>query len=112
MSFQGQKFEKEASSFFHGQKHIIPLLVSPLFLRERGLGQVDLAWFQGHYLYVAECKSGEAKLYWPQERRLKASLKFLSHLFATPSRLFLISGFAKSDHTAYPFKVKKIGELA
>lgn len=67
---------------FHQQG--IPLLVSAKLLRERGLGQIDLARVekkeQRFLIHVGEVKSsrmGEAALLKTQRRRILNSLQFL-----------------------------------
>ncbi len=112
MQNQGIFFEQKISCFYHKSPSHIPLLVSPLFLRERGLGQIDVGSISKKGILVAECKSNTERISYRQELRLKNTLKLLVSVFELPAQLFLISGFAKSENSAYPFKVKKIGELA
>lgn len=106
---KGLAFEGHVSHSFHDSG--VPLLVSPLVLRQRSLGQLDLCVFKKDGLFVAECKYGDGLLSFGQRKRLVASCHLLINLFDCPVQLFLLYGFAKSFDSAYSFKSKKIGEL-
>lgn len=104
--------EARFSEFIHLEN--LPLLVSSQLLRRRNLGQIDVSWMDKKYIYIAECKSGNAFLGESQTKRLKGSLFFLATLFDIKGRLFKVSEaeeFAKFQQSAYPFKVSKIMEL-
>jgi hypothetical protein len=89
----------------------VPILISPLLLRRRGLGQIDLCYISKDIIVAAECKRGEGWVSPNQKKRLMDSIKFMSFLFNKRIRLELLYGFAKSFESAYSFKSKKIGEL-
>ncbi len=84
--------EKKFSSEFHEQG--IPLLVSPMLLRSRDLGQIDLARIikprDEWVVEIAEVKSslmGEAQMQKSQKRRLFSSQHFLAMLFGHRTKL-------------------------
>ena len=105
----GEEFEKLASSHLHIGP--TPILVSPLVLRRRGLGQVDLAYMQHGKIYAAECKSGGAKVSGFQFKRLCATAKFLTLVLKKRIHLIGIQQVAKVNAGDYPFKVCNIREL-
>ena len=105
----GEFFELYASKVFHQRG--VPILVSPLLLRKRDLGQIDLCVKSEKSFIAAECKLGEGRVSLVQRKRLLKSLKFISFLFNEDVKLELLYGFAKSFESAYSFKSKKIGEL-
>jgi hypothetical protein len=85
-----------ASCDFHREG--MALLVSPQLLRERQLGQIDLARLrkdsQGWIIEVAEVKSSEIGLEMilrGQRSRLFSSIKFLSGIFGHRSKFILLS---------------------
>lgn len=82
---KGESLEKEYSLSFH-QKGI-PLLISPLVLRSRGGGQVDLGRIEKRkgewWIQLIEMKSGPFIAH-RQRYRLKKSAIFLGHLFGYP----------------------------
>lgn len=111
---KGTLFEIGFSDFFH--KDGIPLLVSPLFLRRRGLGQIDAAKIiktaSGRQeAIVAECKFRQKEITLNQKKRLRRSCQVLQIIFEIPVELIFVRGFAKSFESAYPLKRNKIGEL-
>ncbi len=82
----GLKNELKFSLCFHQEG--VPLLVSPLLLRSRGLGQIDLGRFiktgQDWEIELAEVKSshlGKEVMSLKQKQRLRASGNFLGSLF-------------------------------
>jgi hypothetical protein len=95
-NFSGIKKELMCSEKFHQEG--IPLLVSPLLLRERSLGQIDLARIKkdkmGWIIEIGEVKSSqlgtEVSARW-QRARLMGAQKFLSALFGHRSKLFIFS---------------------
>ena len=97
---RGRKFELAASRAWHREGGGVPLLVSPLVLREHGAGQVDVGVVgPGGAIVVVEAKSGGV-LPPGQRRRLLRSCALLSSVFGRPSVLRLASpgdppGFAK-----------------
>ncbi|MGE3608170.1 MAG: hypothetical protein AB7I27_01185 [Bacteriovoracaceae bacterium] len=84
--------EIKSSLEFHSQG--IALLVSPHLLRERGLGQIDLARIsktkRGWLLEIGEVKSSEVGLEEMEKfqlKRLYSTQNFLSALFGFSSKL-------------------------
>ncbi len=98
VSSKGFEFEKEQSkSYKHSSA--LALLVSPLVLRERGLGQIDYAEFMPKTkvkearAQIVECKftlrgTGLAPQQWA---RLKNSARFLGELLDCPVELKIAS---------------------
>lgn len=91
-SSSGLLNEIEHSVSFHAEG--VPLLVSPSLLRQRFLGQIDLARLRkdraGWLVEIAEVKSSETgteKMLQGQRRRLFGAQKFLSGLFGSRSKL-------------------------
>ena len=91
-SLSGLNLEKEISIEFH--QNGIPLLISPKLLRERNLGQIDLARIVKENnqwkIEVGEVKSssvGEEMMLRGQRMRLHSAQNFLSGLFGFPSIL-------------------------
>lgn len=80
------------SRLVHGKQ--LPVLVSPLFLREREMGQVDLVGLvknnDGLCLNVYEVKSSSYIALW-QKRRLLHSSHFLGLLFKASVNLKVLS---------------------
>ena len=100
-NFLGEVGESLVSDRFHKQG--VPLLVSPVFLRQRGCGQIDVARFinkgvgQWH-LEVAEVKCGEREEVLPhrQKQRLRKSVSLLSSLFQVISASLMLIRVKKS----------------
>jgi hypothetical protein len=92
-NFSGINRERACSLEFHREG--VPLLVSPLLLRERSLGQIDLARIRkdenGWIIEIGEVKSslmgGEVSVR-GQRSRLQGTQNFLSALFGHRSKLF------------------------
>jgi hypothetical protein len=87
----GLKNELKFSLCFHQEG--FPLLVSPLLLRSRGLGQIDLGRvikIGTHWeIELAEVKSshlGKEVMFLKQKQRLRASGNFLGSLFGASVR--------------------------
>lgn len=96
----GLKLEIEYSKKFHQEG--IPILVSHQVLRDRDLGQIDLARMRkkpnGWILEIGEVKSsrmGEENMERFQLRRLFSSQNFLSGLFGYPVRLIHFVGSSR-----------------
>lgn len=92
----GLKQEISISKNFHGEG--IPLLISPLLLRNRNLGQIDVARMKkdngGWLLEIAEVKSSEmgiAQMELFQKKRLYSSQHFLAGLFGCRTKLISLS---------------------
>lgn len=92
----GLKNEIHFSKTFHSQGS--PLLVSPLILRFRDLGQIDLARLRKDktdwILEIVEVKSsrvGQELLLRGQKIRLLNAQKFLSGIFGVRSKLITLS---------------------
>lgn len=92
----GLKNEIHFSKVFHAEGS--PLLVSPLVLRSRDLGQIDLARIRKDkidwLLEIGEVKSsqvGQEQLLRGQKIRLLNSQKFLSGIFGFRSKLLTFS---------------------
>lgn len=88
----------DKSEAYYGQKvHQLgmALLVSPLCLRQRNLGQVDAAVLVNDSIYLFEIKSrkwanvyeGQDWISQRQRRRLMDSAKWLGQIFNRPARL-------------------------
>lgn len=84
--------EIQISRTFHSEG--IPLLVSPVLLRHRQMGQIDLARLRkdraGWLIEMGEVKSseiGEEVMGQGQKKRLRSSQHFLSALLGHPTRL-------------------------
>lgn len=84
MSTLGKKHEANFSKNFH-QKGI-PLLVSPLVLRSKNMGQVDMARILDNQIEVAEVKSG-GHISVSQQSRLLKSAEFLSIILKKSAKL-------------------------
>ena len=110
MLVKGEKLEKDYSLFAH--QNYCALLISSDYLRKNHMGQIDVAHLYDGKAYVAECKSGREEIDPLQLLRLKHACVHISLLLNVKAALFLVTRFAKSDNSAYPFKIKKIGELA
>lgn len=108
-SQEGEKTELYISKVFHGEG--VPFLISPMLLRRRGLGQIDVCYWRKNKIIAAECKLGEGFITSQQKDRLKHSIHFLGNIFNCSVELKLVYGFAKSFESAYSFNSKKIGEL-
>ena len=78
---------------------MLPLLISPLILRERGAGQVDLSVFSKNEIILYEIKSS-GLLSKGQYQRLKKAAYFLSAVFLRSTLIRVIGpkelGIAKS----------------
>lgn len=92
MANRGLKAEIECSHAFHADG--IPLLISPLLLRSRDMGQVDLARLRKleweWVIEIGEVKSsmmGAESMLRSQRNRLFSTQRFLSGLFSSRSRL-------------------------
>ncbi len=89
----GLKKELETSVVFHFEG--VPLLVSPNLLRERSMGQIDLARIRRNnqgllIIEILEVKSsvvGEEMINRGQRSRLHSTQDFLSSLFGLSSKL-------------------------
>lgn len=93
----GVKLEISQSLDFHSEG--TPLLVSPKLLRERDLGQIDLARMkkdrEGWLIEIAEVKSsdiGVENILRGQRRRLFSAQNFLSGVFGFRSRFIRLVG--------------------
>lgn len=86
MAIKGDDFEKSMSELLHSNR--LPLLVSPMVLRSRGLGQVDVATISKKNIIVWELKSS-LRLGLNQRDRIRAAASFLSQLFSKSVRVFL-----------------------
>ncbi len=91
----GLKNEIFFSRIFHAEG--TPLLVSPLVLRSRSLGQIDLARLKKSQLEwileIGEVKSsqvGQEQFLRGQKKRLLSSQKFLSGIFGARSKLLTL----------------------
>lgn len=83
---KGLEFERRFSRRFH--RHGRALLVSPLVLRELGLGQIDAARLVENRIEICELKLfGE--LSWRQKTRLMRSASYLGELLDKEVRLKL-----------------------
>ena len=96
-SSSGSNQEIHFSKSFHSEG--IPLLVSPALLRERNLGQLDLARLRknsiGWILEVGEVKSsvvGEEMMERSQLKRISSAQNFLAGLFGHPTKLIRLVG--------------------
>ena len=77
---KGQNLEARESLEFHRAE--TALLVCPRILRDKGMGQIDLARLENkNILRVREVKSRPEFYGKRQRKRLKESVKFLSILF-------------------------------
>lgn len=85
---QGESFEIKISKRYH--RRGIPLLVSPMFIRRIGGGQVDLAVILPNEIQIIECKSGYSMISPKQIRRLRDTSAYLSDIFNLRSRLLLV----------------------
>lgn len=90
-SWIGSKLERELSKSFHAKG--IPMLVSPLLLRTRGCGQIDMARMvkggNGVVIEVSEVKS-RVNVGRLQISRLNDSVNFLSSIFGVPAILIYL----------------------
>jgi hypothetical protein len=84
---KGLQLEKAISKKLHTRASA--LLVSPLFLRDQGLGQIDLAVWEKGEIRVFEIKSQHQPNI-RQLTRLRKACHFLGLLFEATSRLEVI----------------------
>jgi Holliday junction resolvase-like predicted endonuclease len=98
----GASAESKSSAKFHFIG--TPFLISSLFLRSRGLGQVDIAYFHKNILSFIEVKNsalGVSKLYnSTQISRLNKAAKFFSIILDVNTRVKSVAqkeSFAKYD---------------
>jgi predicted RecB family endonuclease len=105
----GDHFEIQVSSLLHPKT--TPILISPLLLRQRGLGQVDIAYLKEGAAYAAECKSGAGKVSSRQMKRLSSTAAFIGFILCKRVRLIGIQQVAKLNAGDYPFRVCNIREL-
>jgi len=84
---KGESYEKEVSISFHSNG--LPLLVSQKLLRQKGLGQVDMAKWSKDKITLAEVKC-TSRLTSTQLRRLSASGDYLSNLLHTSCKFIFI----------------------
>lgn len=86
----GRELELACSRNWH--RRAIPLLVSPMLLRRRGCGQVDVSCIESNpsVTRIIECKS-RGVISQAQYRRLLNSANFLSTLLGKSARLQFIS---------------------
>jgi len=86
----GNKLEKKLSLSLHLSNNSIPLLISPIILRKRNCGQVDLAVIKrskkGLLGFIFEVKRGQ-RVSFEQKRRLENSLILLQGLISCPIEL-------------------------
>lgn len=94
-NLSGVELEKKYSKDFHAKG--VPLLISPALLRERNLGQIDLARItkqkNGFFLEIGEVKSSliGCEVYeFRQRQRLLKAQQFLSSLFGFSSKVVLL----------------------
>lgn len=99
----------EVSKHFHSLG--IPFLISPEYLKQRNLGQVDVCFLLNNKVVVAECKSSGPFVSKRQLTRLHNALEQICKILECEGLLIVVYGFAKSLTSAYPFNIKKIGEL-
>lgn len=86
MAIKGDDFEKSMSDLLHSNR--LPLLVSPMVLRSRNLGQIDVATISKKSIIIWELKSS-LRLGIKQRTRIRAAASFLSQLFSKSVRVFL-----------------------
>lgn len=79
---KGIKAELKASYQLH--QRYLPFIISPVILRNRNCGQIDLAHFTSEKLYLFEIKSrnlGKQQICPRQRGRLLRSVQFLGLVF-------------------------------
>jgi len=85
---KGLKKEKELSRVFHKNSEGTPILVSPLFLRDKNCGQLDLVRLNKiKTIEVMEVKSSR----WvskQQQLRIRRSCQLLGHILKRPISLY------------------------
>ena len=72
-------WEKTLSSWVH--EYYLPVLISPLFLRCRNIGQIDLSFIYKKKVYLIEAKRNQSQLKFQQFCRLKEATQLLGMLF-------------------------------
>ncbi len=87
---KGEKLECELSLKYHSL--YTPVLISPLILRARGSGQIDLCYLKEDCLNIIECKNG-GHLAKKQFIRLKQSGELLASIL--DKTVFIKLVFAK-----------------
>jgi len=87
-SKKGREFELMASSRLHREG--VPLLISPQFLRQMGLGQIDIARIKNEVIEIYELKHS-SYISPRQKGRIKSTAHFLGQLLGKPAftRLFV-----------------------
>ena len=93
----GLRNEIKCSRPFHDEG--LPLLISPILLRDRNIGQIDLARLnkdsEGWIIEIGEVKSselGQLQMARFQKDRLSASQRFLSGVFGFRGKLVCLIG--------------------
>ncbi|MFZ4714848.1 MAG: hypothetical protein ACOYL6_14110 [Bacteriovoracaceae bacterium] len=98
---KGRNLEKTLSYEFHQEG--IPLLITPIILRRRNAGQVDLARVmrKGHtkWVQIQEVKAGDG-ISFSQRNRLKIAAQFIGIVLKLPVEL------------KYSFRTTRVGTLS
>jgi hypothetical protein len=84
-SAKGLYLESLLSELFHSE--FTPILISSRFLRKRGGGQVDIAYFHGDIIYLIEVKSF-VEWSMKQRQRLNISAQLISSFFQKSSLIY------------------------
>jgi len=87
---RGDQEEAKRSLEILQLKSSVPLLISAKFLRQRSMGQVDLATISKQKIIIYEVKSVGEYLTHKQWNRLKSSQQYISQLFQRPTLLKLL----------------------
>jgi hypothetical protein len=85
---RGKQTEQKCSRWAHQGRQRIPLLVDETFLRQKSLGQVDLAALEkvnDHWALVLYEAKSSFRISAAQKNRLLAAANYLGHLFGLPA---------------------------
>src|SRR5690606_32638648 len=93
---KGKQLEAYFSSLLH--KKYIPVLISPLVLRQLGAGQVDVAVFKPNELHLIEIKAS-GRVTFKQIERLGKSGTWLGHVLNCNCQLWLAKKLLPNGHT-------------
>lgn len=87
----GIGLELEYGHYLH--QHNLPLLVSPLVLRKRGAGQIDIAYIKDDIVYICEVKSHLLPVAIEQKNRIFCSALFIKTLLSLPVKIRLLRSY-------------------
>ncbi len=72
-------WEQTLSSWVH--ELYLPVLISPLFLQCRNIGQIDISFVYKRKIFIIEAKRNQSQLKFDQFKRLKNAVELIGGLF-------------------------------